>query len=142
MTFRLLVALLLFVAADPVAAQSDFQFFEPVQPARRVQIMAHRGLHMLAPENSLEAVVACAADFVEWTEIDVQLTKDGRHVVIHNGSVDATTNGTGRVADQTLAELARLDAGAWFAPRFQGIRLQSLPENRSIPPLLKLMPTT
>jgi glycerophosphoryl diester phosphodiesterase len=83
---------------------------------------------MAAPENSLAAVEMCAQDYVEWAEIDVRLTKDGRHVVVHNETVDGTTDGTGKVAEFTLEELKNLDAGAWFARRFQGSRLQSLTE--------------
>ncbi len=116
------------VAATPAFAQPHFKFFEPVEPARTVQVMAHRGLAMLAPENSLQAVLGCAGDFIEWAEVDVRLTKDGQHVVIHSNTVDGTTSGHGRVADLTLAELKQLDAGKWFAPRFAGQRLQSLPE--------------
>lgn len=116
------------VAASPAFAQPHFKFFEPVEPARTVQVMAHRGLAMLAPENSLPAVLECAKDFIEWAEVDVRLTKDGQHVIIHDDMVDGTTNGHGRVADLTLAELQQLDAGKWFAPRFAGQRLQSLPE--------------
>jgi glycerophosphoryl diester phosphodiesterase len=128
MNFRLMIVTLFCSSPTSVWAQSDFPFFESVQPARRIQVMAHRGLHTLAPENSVPAVLACHSDFVEWAEIDVQLTKDGQHVVIHNSTVDAVTDGTGRVADLTLEEVQRLDAGAWFAPRFKGLRLQSLPE--------------
>lgn len=116
------------IGASTAMGQSHFKFFEPVEPPRQVQVMAHRGMAMIAPENSLQAVLACADDFVEWAEVDVRLTKDGQHVVIHNDSLDATTNGQGRVADHTLAELKELDAGAWFAPRFAGLRLQSLAE--------------
>jgi glycerophosphoryl diester phosphodiesterase len=90
--------------------------------------MAHRGMHMLAPENSLAAIQACATDFIEWAEIDVRLTKDGRHVIIHDDSVDRCTDGKGIVADLTLEELQKLDAGSWFAPRFKVTRLLSLPE--------------
>lgn len=119
---------LVFTLAAPAIAQQSFTFYEPVQPPRKVQVMAHRGLAMLAPENSLKAVLACADDYIEWAEVDVRLTKDGQHVIIHDDSVDATTNGHGQVADFTLAELQKLDAGAWFAQRFAGTRLQSLPE--------------
>lgn len=119
---------LVFTLAAPAIAQQRFTFFEPVQPPRKVQVMAHRGLAMLAPENSLKAVLECAEDYIEWAEVDVRLTKDGQHVIIHDDSVDATTNGHGRVADLTLAELQQLDAGTWFARRFAGTRLQSLPE--------------
>ena len=67
-------------------------------------------------------------DFCEWAEIDVQLTRDGRHVIIHDDTVDRTTNGMGQVANFTLDELKKLDAGAWFAQRFAGNRLMTLPE--------------
>jgi glycerophosphoryl diester phosphodiesterase len=119
---------LVLFAAAPVAAQPNFKFFEPVQPPRAAQVVAHRGMHMLAPENSLDAVLACATDYIEWAEIDVRLTKDGRHVAIHDDTLDRCTNGKGKVADFTLEELKKLDAGSWFAPRFAGARLLSLPE--------------
>lgn len=128
MTVRLLGLCVLCLAAAPGFAQSEFSFYEPVQPARRVQVMAHRGMQMLAPENSVSAVLACVDDFVEWAEIDVRLTKDGQHVVIHDASVEAVTDGSGRVAELTLEELKRLDAGGWFAPRFRGLKLSSLAE--------------
>jgi glycerophosphoryl diester phosphodiesterase len=122
-----LCALLLLAGpARPAEPPSPFPFFKPVQPARPVQVMAHRGMAGLAPENTLPAIEACAADFVEWAEIDVRLSKDGRHVLLHDATLDRTTNGKGKVADHTLAELAMLDAGAWFAPRFAGTRLPTL----------------
>jgi glycerophosphoryl diester phosphodiesterase len=90
--------------------------------------MAHRGLAALAPENTRFALDACAADFVGWAEVDVRLTKDGRHVVFHDDRLDGKTDGRGAVADRTLDELHKLDAGAWFAPRFKGTRLLALAE--------------
>ncbi|HEY2786678.1 MAG TPA: glycerophosphodiester phosphodiesterase family protein [Fimbriiglobus sp.] len=116
------------LAILPAAAQSKFAFFEPVQPPRNVQIMAHRGMHMLAPDNSLAAILGCASDYVEWAEIEVHLTKDGKHVAIHGESLASCTDGKGKVADFTLEELKKLDAGSWFAPRFRGTRLSTLPE--------------
>jgi glycerophosphoryl diester phosphodiesterase len=70
----------------------------------------------------------CAQDFCEWAKIDVRLTKDGRHVIIHDETVDSTTNGKGKVSDLTLDELKKLDAGSWFASQFAGKRLMTLPE--------------
>jgi glycerophosphoryl diester phosphodiesterase len=116
------------VTSSPAYAQPNFPFFEPVDPPRKIQVMVHRGMALAAPENSAAAIKMCAQDFCEWAEIDVRLTKDGRHVIIHDDSVDRTTNGTGRVADLTLDELKRLDSGAWFAPRFAGSRLMTMPE--------------
>jgi glycerophosphoryl diester phosphodiesterase len=59
-------------------------------------------------------------------ELDVQLSKDGEAVVLHNPRVDETTDGDGRVVDLTLAELGELDAGRWFAPEFAGERIPTL----------------
>src|SRR5271165_69365 len=115
-------------ASSPVYAQPNFSFFEPVVPARKIQVMVHRGMAMAAPENSVAAIKMCAQDFCEWAEIDVRLTKDSRHIIIHDDTVEGTTNGTGWVADLTLEELKKLDAGAWFAQRFAGNRLMTLPE--------------
>src|SRR5262245_10102557 len=112
----------------PAAAQSQFKFFEPVSPPRTVQVMAHRGMSRLAPENSAAAVLACGADFIEWAEVDVRLTRDGRHVILHDATLDRTTDGKGPVADVTLEEFLKLDAGSWFAPRFKGTRPLALSE--------------
>ncbi len=90
--------------------------------------MVHRGMHQLAPENSIKAIAACAGDFIEWVEVDVRLTKDRQHVIIHDATVDRTSNGTGRVDALTLDELKQLDFGEWFATRFHGLQIQTLPE--------------
>jgi glycerophosphoryl diester phosphodiesterase len=116
------------LASSPVFAQQNFRFFEPVEPPRNIQVMVHRGMAMAAPENSAAAIEMCAHDFCEWAEIDVRLTKDGRHVIIHDDTVDGTSNGMGLVAELTLDELKKLDAGEWFARRFAGNRLLTLPE--------------
>ncbi len=123
-----IVLVSIWLTSSPASAQPNFRFFEPVEPPRNIQVMVHRGMAMAAPENSARAIEMCAQDYCEWAEIDVRLTKDGRHVVIHDDTVDATTNGTGRVDDLTLEELKNLDAGAWFAKRFAGTRLMTLPE--------------
>lgn len=89
-------------------------------------LVAHRGGSGLAPENTLEAfrdaVDRWRADMLE---MDVRLTRDGEVVVIHDATVDRTTDGSGPVADRTLAELQALDAGARFVdpegrPSFRG----------------------
>ncbi len=116
------------LAPSFVNAQPNFTFFEPVVPPRPVQVMVHRGLAIAAPENSAAAIEMCAEDFLEWAEVDVRLSKDGHHVIIHDDTVGATTNGMGNVSDLTVDELKKLDAGAWFAPRFAGNRLMTLPE--------------
>ena len=121
-----LVLLAFMLNAVSAHAVEPFPFFEPVTPPRKVQVMAHRGMHTAAPENTRRAIEMCAQDFFEWVEVDVRLTKDGRHVIFHDDRLDGKTNGAGLVADHTLAELQALDAGSWFAKRFAGEKLLSL----------------
>ncbi|MEK6256926.1 MAG: glycerophosphodiester phosphodiesterase family protein [Chloroflexota bacterium] len=75
------------------------------------QIIAHRGGPVYQPENTMAAFKQARNDGVDWLEFDVQMTKDGVLVVIHDEMVDRTTNGTGAVADFTFAEIQELDAG-------------------------------
>ncbi len=77
----------------------------------RPLVIAHRGGPALAPENTLAAFRRAIEEGVDMLEMDVQRSADGVLVVIHDTTVDRTTDGTGRVADLTLAELRRLNAG-------------------------------
>lgn len=89
-------------------------------------IWAHRGASGHAPENTLAAFRLAAEMGADGIELDVHLSRDGQVVVIHNGTVDARTDGHGRVCDQSLAELQALDAGSWFSPHFSGERIPTL----------------
>ena len=82
--------------------------------------LGHRGASSLAPENTLDAFAAAQAAGADGVEFDVQLSKDGELVVIHDDRLERTTNGRGLVAAHTLAELKTLDAGSWFDARFAG----------------------
>jgi glycerophosphoryl diester phosphodiesterase len=93
---------------------------------RHVQIFAHRGAKQVAPENTLPAFQAALEMGVDGIELDVQASKDGVLVVMHNFTVDETTGGQGKVSDLTAAELARLDAGSHFAPAFAGTGVPTL----------------
>ncbi|HUY28390.1 MAG TPA: glycerophosphodiester phosphodiesterase family protein [Candidatus Binataceae bacterium] len=77
----------------------------------RVLNIGHRGASKAFPENTLAAFRAACEAGADLCELDVQLSRDGAVVVIHDATVDRTTNGRGAVADLTLAELQRLDAG-------------------------------
>lgn len=94
----------------------------------RTLVFAHRGARERAPENTLPAFEQAAVLGTDGVELDVQLSADGALVVIHDFSVDHTTDGTGRVAEKTLAELRQLDAGSWFAPQFAATRIPTLDE--------------
>ncbi|MGW2551201.1 glycerophosphodiester phosphodiesterase [Streptomyces sp. NPDC001635] len=97
-------------------------------------VVAHRGASAYAPENTLAAVDRAAAMGIDWVENDVQRTKDGRLVVIHDATLNRTTDAKRlypqrapwRVKDFTAAEIARLDAGSWFGRRYAGARVPTL----------------
>lgn len=95
---------------------------EPAAP----RIIAHRGASREAPENTLAAFQAAVAAGAEGIELDVQTTRDGVPVVIHDATLERTTNGRGPVRDTSAAELAALDAGAWFHPPRPGERVPTL----------------
>ncbi|WP_417815466.1 glycerophosphodiester phosphodiesterase [Thalassospira alkalitolerans] len=85
-----------------------------------VQLVYHRGDNTNAPENtfaSAESAISAGADYIEF---DVHESADGVLYVIHDETVDRTTDGTGTIASMTSAEIDRLDAGAWFDPTFAG----------------------
>lgn len=91
--------------------------------------VAHRGFSGIAPENTMAAVsLAIEQPFVHWIEVDVQLSKDGVPLLIHDYTLNRTTNGKGPVKDKTWAELRALDAGRWKSKAFAGERLISLDE--------------
>ena len=94
--------------------------------AARPLVIAHRGGSKLAPENTLAAFRNAVKLGADGFELDIHLTKDGRLIVIHDDTVDRTTDGKGPIRGQTLAELQRYDAGKWFGPKFAGEHLPSL----------------
>jgi glycerophosphoryl diester phosphodiesterase len=89
-------------------------------------IIAHRGALSYAPENTLAAFDLALQMQIRQIELDVHFSCDGHIVVMHDDTVDRTTNGSGPVADKTLAELQALDAGSWFGVGFAGERIPTL----------------
>lgn len=111
-------ALLLLVVVQAGAIAED-----PTGPL----VVAHRGLLQHAPENTLANFRACL-ELRLGLEFDVQRTKDQQLVCIHDDTVNRTTNGTGNVADLTMEEIRRLDAGSWFDPKFAGEKVPTIEE--------------
>ncbi len=95
---------------------------------REFLCIAHRGASSYAPENTFAAFDRALDMGVSHVELDVHFSRDGHIVVIHDDALDRTTNASGAVADKTLAELRKLDAGSWFAPEYAGERIRSLAE--------------
>jgi glycerophosphoryl diester phosphodiesterase len=91
-------------------------------------LIAHRGGALEVPENTMSAFRHAVSVGMRMVELDVQMTVDGELVVIHDETVDRTTNGTGPVGSFTLEELQKLDAGSNFHPRYAGEHIPTLRE--------------
>lgn len=90
------------------------------------RLIAHRGGGALAPENTLAGLRVAAEKGYRGVEFDVMLSGDGTPVLIHDETLERTTDGFGRVVETSDAELARLDAGGWHGPHFAGEPIPAL----------------
>ncbi|MGF6755990.1 glycerophosphodiester phosphodiesterase [Paraburkholderia sp. GAS42] len=91
-------------------------------------LVAHRCGGTLAPENTLAGFDACVRYGYRMVEFDAKLSADDEIYLLHDDTLERTTNGFGPAVDRTWQELAHLDAGAWFNPQFSGVRLPTLAE--------------
>jgi glycerophosphoryl diester phosphodiesterase len=98
-------------------------------------LCAHRGANRTHPENTLAAFKEAIRIGAQMIEFDVQMSSDGMLIIMHDNTVDRTTNGTGKVSNLTLAELKKLDAGIWKHSTFKNERIPTLTET------LEMMPT-
>jgi glycerophosphoryl diester phosphodiesterase len=112
-------------AANAYAVSAFGALRAPGEPAF---IAGHRGDRSAAPENTLPALQAVMDGGMDFVETDLQLSSDGVPVLIHDWTVDRTTNGTGEVSSLTLAELKSLDAGSWFDSSFAGTTIPTFEE--------------
>ena len=132
LTIVLVVAAVLIAVALLTPAAPEFAFFESDRP----MVIAHQGGEGLRPSNTLIAFENAVDLGVDVLEMDVHSTSDGTLVLIHDDTVDRTTDGSGRVKEITLAELQQLDAGDYWTPddgatypyRGQGVRIPTLDE--------------
>lgn len=89
-------------------------------------LLGHRGGGTLAPENTLAGLRLALSMGYQGVEVDVKLTRDGVPILMHDDTMERTSNGHGPVAILTLADLAALEAGSWFGPRFTGEPIPTL----------------
>lgn len=108
------------------------------QSEKNIYVAAHRGWRAKYPENTIEAFKAALTLDVDQIETDVRISKDGELVLIHDATVDRTTNGTGKVCDLTLSELKALSASANLGEQFADCRIPTL---RELMELVKDHPT-
>jgi len=113
---------------SPIRPHDAGLLFDPRPESGRPLVIGHRGFPVRAPENTIPSFLAAVDAGADMIELDVTLSADRQLVVIHDSTLDRTTDGQGLVCLQTLDRLRTLDAGAWFGPQFQGVRLPTLEE--------------
>ena len=133
--FPVAVLSVLVLAASEAPTGADESM--PISPIP----IAHRGLLLHAPENTLPAFAACL-ELGMGFELDIRTTEDGHLVVLHDDNIQRTTNGPSRsIRDMTLNEVKRLDAGGWFDKSYAGVRVPTLEETLSLVSHRKRGPT-
>jgi len=93
---------------------------------RKMKILAHRGASGYAPENTMEAFELAVEQHADGFEIDIHITKDGEIVVIHDDTIDRTSNGTGHVTELTLAELQQFNYNVGFEANYPTAHIPTL----------------
>jgi glycerophosphoryl diester phosphodiesterase len=101
---------------------------EVQRPNRAMLAVGHRGASKFAPENTLPSIQIAIDLGIRYVELDIRHTSDGVPVLMHDSTIDRTTNGSGRIDAISLAELRELDAGGWFHAQFAGTKVPTLEE--------------
>ncbi len=114
------------IGVTPARVSASELLGETRAPGGAAFIASHRGGGASAPENTLPAITAALAAGFEYVEVDVALTADRQPVLMHDATVDRTTDGVGRLDELVLAEVQALDAGAWFDAQYAGTRVPTL----------------
>ncbi|QEO10859.1 glycerophosphodiester phosphodiesterase [Protaetiibacter larvae] len=122
-----LVAVLLLVP-DAVRVYASNMMGALRAPGEPAFVAGHRGDRASAPENTIPSFASAVDSGLDFLETDVQLTADGHPVLMHDETVDRTTNGTGAVASLTLDQIRSLDAGSWYASEFAGVQVPTFEE--------------
>jgi len=99
-----------------------------MQPYPNPLIIGHRGAAGEAPENTLASFLLAVQQGAHAVELDIDLTKDGEIIVIHDDTLDRTTTGKGFISELTLKEIKQYDAGIWYDERFEGEKVPTLEE--------------
>jgi len=97
-------------------------------------ISAHRGAMNTHPENTLPAFEEAVRLQAQMIELDVRMTKDKKLVILHDETVDRTTNGTGKIEDLTLQKVKQLDAGSWKSGEFKDVKIPTFSEALAVMP--------
>jgi len=109
-------------------------------PPPNLKIIGHRGAGKLAPENTLSSFRKAKELRLNWVEFDIQPAAGFEWVVIHDSTLERTTNGVGQVLATSVEKLKSLDAGRWFHPKYTGERIPRLSETLELLAELDLHP--
>lgn len=123
----IIMSILMISFAVPTFANEN-EGTRSVQEQQQMVNVAHRGASAHAPENTMAAFHKGVEMKSDYIEIDVQMTADEELVIIHDTTVNRTTNGTGAVGELTLEEIRALDAGSWFSEGFAGEKVPTFDE--------------
>jgi glycerophosphoryl diester phosphodiesterase len=96
--------------------------------SQHIAVIGHRGAHEDAPSNTLLSLKAAIDLGIDYVECDIRTSADNKLVIMHNDTVDATTNGQGKIHEMTLKEIRKLDAGVKMGPQFAGTKVPTLDE--------------
>ena len=132
MKFSMIFSLTICISSISGSASTGADAQRVPMPVRG--ICAHRGASDTHPENTIAAFREAIRLGAQMIEFDVALSKDGQLVLMHDDTIDRTTNGTGPVTNSTLAELQALDAGSWKGSRFKDTRIPTLDQALQIMP--------
>lgn len=117
------------LGSNPFAASaSALQLHGALSRSESFGVISHRGAAALAPENTLAAMRRAFEQGVDFVEADLHLTADGVPVLMHDPTVDRTTDGLGAVSGHSLEQIRALDAGSWFGAEFAGEPVPTLAE--------------
>jgi glycerophosphoryl diester phosphodiesterase len=118
----------MFVPLTAAALLAGAAWQSSLADERTILTSAHRGEHHRHPENSLPAIQAAADAGMDYTELDIRTTSDGKLVLMHDATVNRMTNGKGTVAEMTFDEIRALDLGARFPGKFPGLQVPTFDE--------------
>ncbi|MED1864752.1 glycerophosphodiester phosphodiesterase [Fictibacillus nanhaiensis] len=115
---------------------ADFSVVDAKEKHKDILNVAHRGASGYAPEHTITSYKMGEKMHGDYIEVDLQMTKDGELIAMHDETLDRTTNGTGQVKDYTLEEIKQLDAGSWFnekypeqaKAKYEGLQVPTLEE--------------
>lgn len=102
------------------------------------KLIAHRGASLSAPENTLASLIKAKEMGAKWVEFDVRLTHDKKAIIMHDDTLDRTTNGEGLIADFDFSEIKDLDAGSWFDRKYRGESIPTLSQYLQVAAKLSL----